>query len=597
MVYFISHRALCYTIQRHLNLDDINLGNDSGGLAAGELLQAGGGERQLDERGKALLGVQPVLRLVSLVLLDVEADSGPGTAGAREAEDDAAAVGEHEPQALLLSHAPVDGIRVLKVVRDGHLVGPHLGPGGGLGLHLTDVVHHGVGLVALARLVVVAREEVPPVRLPVLHGHILHRHELAVRGNVLVLVRQDGQPRQHRPDAVLLADVIGSGAEGLLAADGELAGIHEVAEELPPSGRLKEGHAHLLCNTVQGSRGGHGPRQTLDARLEVGDGSGIGGDHGYGVGGRDEEVVAQDHVAVAVTVAGRTEGGRVLREHGRHELLCVRQVRVRVPTTEVLEGGVVDQGRGRRPQLVDEDGRSVRAGHRVHGVELHAEVGPGQQRLDHVEVEALLQELQVVGHAVDHLHLKVAELRHANLGEVHVGDVRHVERGHLLSVAVDLVSDLLGRGLAASVVELDAPVLVRARGVVTGRHDKAAVRLALADDGGGCGRGEDAVLPDVHLAHAVAGRQLQDDLRRLLVEVAPVTAQDHAAALELLLRERAEEGLHPVGEVVLAHEHLRLLAQPARAGRLPRDRRRRDRLHRNCGMDGEGLASSHGSDA
>mmetsp|Transcript_12633 Transcript_12633/g.26643 ORF Transcript_12633/g.26643 Transcript_12633/m.26643 type:complete len:642 (+) Transcript_12633:206-2131(+) len=568
-----------------------HLGDDGGGLAAGELLQLGHLEGEGDEVGQALLGVQPVLALVRLVLLNVQADGGARGAGAGEAEDDARAVGEDEAQALALGHGPVDGVGVLEVIRNGHLVVAHLRARRALRLDLADVVHHGLRLVGLAALVVVAREKVAPERLPVVHGDVLHRHQLAARGHVLVLVRQDAQPRQHRPDAVLLADVVSAGAEGLLAADGELAGVHEIAEELPPGGGLEEGHAHLLRHAVQGRGGGHGARQTLDAALEVGDGLGVGGDHGDGVGGGDEEVVAQDHVAIAVAVGRRAKHGRRLAEHGRHQLLRVRQVGVGMSPAKVLEGGVVGHGGLGGAELVAEDGLGVGAGDGVQSVKLHRELGAGQQALDHVEVEALLEELQVVRDAVDHLHLKVVKLGHANLGEVDVGDVGHLEGLHLLGVAEDLVGDLLGRGLAAGVVELDAPVLGGPAGVVGGGHDEAAVRLALADHRGGGGGGQDGVLPHVHLLDAVARGQLQDDLRRLLVEVAPIAAQHHGAALELGLRESAEEGLHPVAEVVLAHEDVGLLAQPGGASLLAVDGLGGDLRHRH-GIDGERLTSA-----
>lgn len=58
---------------------------------------------------------------------------------------------------------------------------------------------------AAPHLVVVARVVVAAVRLPVLPHNVLHRHQLLA---ALVAVRQDGQPCQHGPDAVLLANVV-----------------------------------------------------------------------------------------------------------------------------------------------------------------------------------------------------------------------------------------------------------------------------------------------------------------------------------------------------------------------------------------------------
>jgi hypothetical protein len=73
------------------------------------------------------------------------------------------------------------------------------------------------------------------------------------------------------PDAVLLADVVAAGAKALLPADGQLAGVHQVAKELPPSRHLRSarvsrrrqaGRPLLLLNarTRRGKRGVLGER-------------------------------------------------------------------------------------------------------------------------------------------------------------------------------------------------------------------------------------------------------------------------------------------------------------------------------------------------
>ena len=117
-----------------------------------------------------------------------------------------------------------------------------------------------------------------------------------------------------------------------------------------------------------------------------------------------------------------------------------------------------------RRKAVDEDRLRVRTGDGVHGVELHLEILALEERLDEVKVEHLLGEGHVVLDGVDDLHLEVAEFGDARLGQVDVGDVRHVELGHSLSETVNLVGDLLGGGLARGVVELDSPVLLGTAG-------------------------------------------------------------------------------------------------------------------------------------
>lgn len=72
------------------------------------------------------------------------------------------------------------------------------------------------------------------------------------------------------------------------------------------------------------------------------------------------------------------------------------------------------------------------------------------------------QDVQVWLRLQHSAHLEVAKGAAADGGQVHVGDVGHVERIDLLGVLEDLVGDPLRRWLAAVVVELDAKVLLRA---------------------------------------------------------------------------------------------------------------------------------------
>lgn len=52
--------------------------------------------------------------------------------------------------------------------------------------------------------VICVPEEVAAVFLPMRLGNILDAEQLAALGDVLILLCQDGEPRQHCPDAVFL---------------------------------------------------------------------------------------------------------------------------------------------------------------------------------------------------------------------------------------------------------------------------------------------------------------------------------------------------------------------------------------------------------
>lgn len=83
-------------------------------------------------------------------------------------------------------------------------------------------------------------------------------------------------------------------------------------------------------------------RKVWDALLRVG------GDHGHAVAGRHEESPAQDHVAVAVAVAGGAQVGGRLCPLALHKLVRVGQVGVRVPAAKVLQRRPVAVRRARR---------------------------------------------------------------------------------------------------------------------------------------------------------------------------------------------------------------------------------------------------------
>ena len=77
-------------------------------------------------------------------------------------------------------------------------------------------------------------------------------------------------------------------------------------------------------------------------------------------------------------------------------MLGVDKVRVGMVAAEIRQRVVVARGAVRRAQPVFEDFLGVGAGHRMHGVEAHAEAA-GEHLPDRVEVEQALHQLGVVG--------------------------------------------------------------------------------------------------------------------------------------------------------------------------------------------------------
>lgn len=140
-------------------------------------------------------------------------------------------------------------------------------------------------------------------------------------GACLVVRCEDGEPCEDCPQSVLLAHVVRARAKRLLAAEqrrvaGGRAGlevrVHQVAEELPARRRLEARDAERGRDAVDGCAGRHRARDRAQPALprELREEVRVRGDDGERVGGRDEAAAAQDHIAVAVTVAGRAKVGQ-----------------------------------------------------------------------------------------------------------------------------------------------------------------------------------------------------------------------------------------------------------------------------------------------
>mmetsp|Transcript_18975 Transcript_18975/g.48920 ORF Transcript_18975/g.48920 Transcript_18975/m.48920 type:complete len:255 (+) Transcript_18975:223-987(+) len=232
---------------------------DDGRLrAAGVLAQLAHLHR---DRGERLDHVERVLVEIArrrLVLLEVEAHGRAVDAGATQPEDDTRAVRHHVPDALVRAHRAVDWVVVRELVELAeHVAALILSAGlAGLARHL---LHHLGGRRLVHALKVVPRVVVAPKLRPVRAHNLADADEWL--GGVGVLLRQNLQPRKHRPHAVLLPHVVRARAEGLLTAEeGRVrlalwerrgARVHQVAEELPAGGHLERLDAACARDAVE----------------------------------------------------------------------------------------------------------------------------------------------------------------------------------------------------------------------------------------------------------------------------------------------------------------------------------------------------------
>ena len=408
----------------------------------------------------------------------------------------------------------------------------------------------GNGLVVVAG-VVVAAETAPVVG-----------HDRCHRG---ALAGQDLQPEQHCPEAVLLADVIGTRAEALLTAEGDAAGIEQVAEELPAGGGLETGDTQLLGYHVDGGAGGHRAGHPGQA-AGIGRSQGcVSGEHRQAVAGVHEAVAPQDHVAVAVAVAGGAEAvGITLQQQGR-QLIGVGEVGVGVAAAEVFRWGAVAHGAGRCAEQALEQPRGVGPRHGVHRVEGDREV-VAQQIADLIEVEQLLHQGDVVVDPIDHLDLQRTDAEGAGRiqGQCHLfADAVAVQR---LRGGVDGIGEGFGGRAAIGAIHLDAEVAIGAAGVMAGGEDDAGGGAVLADQVRGGRGGEDAAGGGDQPGHAMGGGHARDHADGAAVAVAAVAAHHQGSAGDA--RHGAQDRLDEALQVVRRLELATALAQAGGAGLL-----------------------------
>ena len=382
------------------------------------------------------------------------------------------------------------------------------------------------------------------ITAPVLRHDLVHRFPAA---------GQDVEPEQHRPQAILLADVVGAGAEALLTAEGDAARIQQVAEELPPGGGFKAGDAQLLGHHIGGGAGGHGTGHPRQAIAVAGHQGGVGGEHRQAVAGVHEAALPQDHVAVAVAIAGGPEAEAIAVEQQVRQLVGVGEVGVGMAAAEILQGGAVAHAARRCPQQTLQQPGGVGPRHRVHRIEGDGVVAP-QQVADPIEIEQLLHQGDVVVDPIDHLHLQGADLLLAGLIERQRHRLPDAVTLQLAAAGVDGVGEGFRGGAAVGAIHLHAEIAIGATGVVAGREDDPGGGLVLADQvGGGRGR-EDAAGGGDDARHPMGRRHAGDHLNGAAVSVAAVTPHHQGAAGDAGhgAQDRFNEALQVVGGLELA---------------------------------------------
>ena len=363
--------------------------------------------------------------------------------------------------------------------------------------------------------------------------------------------------------------MIAAGAEAFLSTQGDLAGIQQVAEELPSRRCFKAVDAQILGHHIHCRAGGHGSGNARQSSGIPRGKGGVGREHREAVAGIHEAAMAQDHVAVTVSVAGGAEPVAITLEQELREVVGVGQVGVRVSLAEVLEGDAIAHAAGRCPEQLFEHPFGVRPRHGMHGIKGQRKVAL-EQLADLIEIKQLLHQGNKVIDAIDDFNLHRTDLVRSRLFEAEglcLGDRVLLQGFRALE---NRIREGAGRGTTIGAIHLHAEVAVGTTGVVAGGKNDASDRLPLADQVGGCGRRQDAACGDHHLAEAMGCPHAQDHVDGAPVAVATVATEHEGAALHA--RQGSEHRFDKALEVVRLLELLAALAQSRGAGFLVSER-------------------------
>ena len=213
--------------------------------------------------------------------------------------------------------------------------------------------------------------------------------------------------------------------------------------------------AELLGHAIRCARSRHGAGYPCYAVLVAWCEMGVGGQHGERIRRRDEDALADDEVAVPISVRSRTEIGRGVAHHQVIEILGVNEVRIRMMAAEILQRGVVEHELRIRSKAVDENFARIGTGHGMHGVEGDIEAIL-DQCADSVEIEECFHQFGIVGDGIDDLDCHAAGFALAEFLKIHVVEIGYQVAVDFLGAREDRLGDLFRRRTSVRDIVLDA---------------------------------------------------------------------------------------------------------------------------------------------
>ena len=219
-------------------------------------------------------------------------------------------------------------------------------------------------------------------------------------------------------------------------------------------------------------------------------------------------------------------------------------------TTEIRQRHRVHHAVRRSPQAIHQYLLCIRAGDRVHRVELDSE-SIAEQGADRRKIEQRFHQLGVGFNRIDHRHRHITHLviaRSVQFDSLCIfWRIDDLISGDFFACREDRFRDRLGRRAAVVAIVFDAEIAIRSARIVAGRQDDAAMGAVFADEAGGGRRRKDAAHADQHAREPVCRCHFQNDLDRFEVVIASVTAQHQRRTVRD--GDGIKNGLHEIFQV------------------------------------------------
>src|SRR5579872_3738539 len=508
-------------------------------------------------------------------MLEIKAQSGARRSGAGKPEDYARAALQQD------ANASVGGDAVIYRVGIGEVIGVEDAATRKIlpdetGQGIANLGEHLIRGFGIQPFIIVALKIAAAEASPVLFHHLSDR---------LARTAQDRDPAEHGPEPIFFAQMIGSRAKAFFAAQRAQTRFHQIAEEFPSGGCFIDRDFQFGGHAVGGRAGRHGTRDTQQTGAISGDQPlRVFRDDGQRISGTDEDSTTENHISIAIGIAGSSEVGRIHVLHLENQAGRIDQIRIGMVSAEILQRNTIYNGSFWRAKLFFENLYSIRSGGSVHGIEGQSET-VSKKLAQGVKIKQTAHQRRVFLERVKDFNCRGAKTLHAWLADIDVRDFRPIVMIDELGKLVNAFGNLFRRRPAIGGVEFDAEVSINAPRIVAGGQDQPPGGFAGADNSRHRRRGEQTVTRYKDMAKFITDRHTQNLLNGFFVVIAAVPAHDERRSAQIafdVLPHHVKDGLDECFHVAGLHELPGLFAQTGCTGFLVSERVQRNRRDLGC---------------